>query len=254
MSQHCREAHLFQELQTADVHSRGPSCGVNGLFDNLSWPLVMVLSLTSLMVTVQGNAIDKIQEVADRWKDQGKETILIDLFHQKLLRKCDHVCAAQRTKLRLDLFPEFARVSVESGFPNDNEFQQLCVAAKLGLINLDGLTKELYREALAYEEVDVLEPMYDPVVFVNSAPPVRAPFIIDSSEEGEAFRKFALDRIRERVSDWQMQVTELQQRAIDHLLDSPAVQQLRRTDRAQMTQQIRSEFEKRGYPLLPAAL
>ena len=251
----CLGARSLQRLESiAESRARRQSSiGPNDLLVNVSWPLILILSIAAINAAGQARAIMDIEAVVERWDESGKSQILIEVFRQQLLRKIDAVCEGQRQKLNVHLLPEFSRVATKSGLPDDGGFAEMCREASRDLVDVESLTKDLYGKALIHVE-DGLEPMFDPIVFPGTAPMVKSPNILGESSQSKAYRQFAIDRIRERVTDWQFHVVSLQQQAVDHLLDSPAIERLRDAERSRTAQHIRAEFDSRGYPLLPGAL
>jgi len=251
----CQEARIIAGVEAAGFVTKGrqSSVSANDLLVNLSWALILILAIAAIVAAGQAQAINDINDVIGTWNDKGKSEAIIEVFRQKLIRKIDSVCASKQLDLNIDLLPDFSRVSTQAGMPDDREFSDLCHRAFNELGSVDDLTRVIYDAALAHTEEGV-ERMYDPVVFPGTAPDVNAPNVIGNSAKAQEHREFAMSRIRQRCIDWQTHVVQLQRQAVEHMLDSSAVESVRDADRERMTEKIRSTFEAQGYPLLSETL
>jgi hypothetical protein len=243
----------LQEINRAlfGARPRRSSIGPNDGLVNLSWPLILILSISAIVAAGQAEAISDANRVVNQWKDEGKEKILLDLWKQALIHRVEAVCREREESWKLNMFPHYSRVSTNAGWPADKDFGHLCCETEGPLSDTTALQCELYAAALAYTN-DNMPGMYDTICFPNTAPDkLGTPNVLGESEEADRQRKLAQKLIAEKVSLWNRVVRELQNSAILTLLDSSAVETVRDPDRIRMKQRIRQQFGSRGFPLLP---
>jgi hypothetical protein len=233
--------------KTLGTTEKDGESGVWNIFVQILLPLVLILTFVAVMdIMKYRDVAEKEKENARKFREKYFEKVdqntlekqknyaLINLQFQKLLVALEEVKKEKVGKLKLNIFPDAARIKLQAANVLDEDFKSLC--RKINDIFKTSLTEQREKDAVYISIINKLEDVFDsemeerkraglPLVGNHYNTTQDEPYIIDGSEITSANRKSIHEKIIEFVNTLKTKTILLQtgllHRIFLYLLENP---------------------------------